>query len=358
MDLDFFDLSLKESKPATTTTASNNLDAELDAIFGLPSTKQTTAATTTTTTATPTKSPATKAADKDKGKDKDGDDEEFWGAGLKEAGPAVHINEDEKVVAEPTKFTVDLANFPSVRKFLMRPLPKGMVLQTVITRQKAGFLGKYATFDLVMDETMGQWSGKLLMCAKRQVANKTPNYHISMDRVNFDPPSKSYIGKLRSNFLGTEHVIYDDGASPEKEGVAEKDVRLELGAVLYTGGVASTSPREITVVLPDPTADKLGSSNIVSRYTATSTSGLMVLQQMKPRYNEKTKTFSLNFHGRVKVPSVKNFILTQVDQQGVEAEALLFGKFNEASDSFHMDVRWPLSPMQAFAICISCFEST
>jgi len=32
-----------------------------------------------------------------------------------------------------------------------------------------------------------------------------------------------------------------------------------------------------------------------------------------------------------------------------------FGRVNE--NTFHMDFQWPMSPMQAFAICLSSFDS-
>jgi tubby-related protein 1 len=44
--------------------------------------------------------------------------------------------------------------------------------------------------------------------------------------------STSYVGKVRSNFLGTEFVFYDNGDAPE-ESKDKKNIRKELGAVLY-----------------------------------------------------------------------------------------------------------------------------
>ncbi len=70
----------------------------------------------------------------------------------------------------------------------------------------------------------------------------------------------------------------------------------------------------------------------------------------------------LNFHGRVTIASVKNMQLIRFgsaanDQHGVDpANVLLqFGKVG--GDDFHFDVRWPLSPLQAFAICLSSVAS-
>jgi len=102
--------------------------------------------------------------------------------------------------AQPT-FSLNVADFDSMRRFLTAPLPKGLVLKTVISRHKSGFFGKYPLFELRMDDEM-EHKGLFLMCAKRQTGNKTSNYHLSMDRQNFDDHSKSYLGKVRSNFFG------------------------------------------------------------------------------------------------------------------------------------------------------------
>ena len=39
---------------------------------------------------------------------------------------------------------------------------------------------------------------------------------ISMDQDKAQKSGTGYLGKVRSNFLGTEFSIYDDGENPEK----------------------------------------------------------------------------------------------------------------------------------------------
>lgn len=50
--------------------------------------------------------------------------------------------------------------------------------------------------------------------------------------------------------------------------------------------------------------------------------------------------------------SVKNFQLVDPDDQ--ENVLLQFGRVGK--DVFNMDYQWPLSPLQAFAICLSSFD--
>ena len=61
--------------------------------------------------------------------------------------------------------------------------------------------------------------------------------------------------------------------------------------------------------------------------------------------------YVLNFNGRVTCASVKNFQLVLPDDE--ETVLLQFGR---TETDFSMDLRWPLSPLQAFCITISSFD--
>ena len=54
------------------------------------------------------------------------------------------------------------------------------------------------------------------MSAKKRLGNKTSNYLISTDKNQFDKNQKSFIGKLRSNFMGTEYNLYNQGENPKR----------------------------------------------------------------------------------------------------------------------------------------------
>jgi tubby-related protein 1 len=59
----------------------------------------------------------------------------------------------------------------------------------------------------------------------------------------------------------------------------------------------------------------------------------------------------LNFKGRVAKPSTKNFQL--IEENGKE----IFLQFGKVSDTtYAMDCQYPLSPFQAFAICLTALE--
>ena len=73
----------------------------------------------------------------------------------------------------------------------------------------------------------------------------------------------------------------------------------------------------------------------------------------QPLWSEAVGAYVLNFYGRVTMASVKNFQLVCPEDQSTVL--LQFGRTDK--DSFNMDLRWPLSPMQAFAITLSSFDN-
>jgi len=81
--------------------------------------------------------------------------------------------------------------------------------------------------------------------------------------------------------------------------------------------------------------------------------GLMMLQNRPPWWNLELGAFVLNFGGRVKVASVKNFQLCERDDQ---EHVMQFGRI-EGRHAFTLDYAHPLTPVQAFAIAISSLQS-
>ncbi|GAY57042.1 hypothetical protein CUMW_176370 [Citrus unshiu] len=94
----------------------------------------------------------------------------------------------------------------------------------------------------------------------------------------------------------------------------------------------------------------------------------LILKNKPPRWHEQLQCWCLNFRGRVTVASVKNFQLIAATQPAAGAPTpsqpappehdkiiLQFGKVGK--DMFTMDYRYPLSAFQAFAICLSSFDT-
>lgn len=86
-----------------------------------------------------------------------------------------------------------------------------------------------------------------------------------------------------------------------------------------------------------------------------------LLQSKKPKWNARTDSYELPFHGRASLASERNFQLlvdgdhvahpTGFDPQRV---VLLHGQLEE--DAFALDFAYPLSPLHAFAISLSSYQ--
>lgn len=253
-------------------------------------------------------------------------------------------------------------DFTDMRTALTSPVPKGIVLQCYILRNKKGLSNKmYPMYELYLEE-----EDKFLMAGKKRSKNKTSNYLLSMDKKSLDKDSSAYLGKLRSNFVGTEFVMYDKGLNPKDvdpatAAVSLLTVRQELGVVLYESNIlGSRGPRKMTAMVP--TVKKDGTRTIyrpmkeaegmLAQYKGGNASDMLLLQNKTPKWNEQVGAYVLNFNGRVTMASVKNFQLISSDDP--ENVLLQFGRI--AKDTFTMDVQWPLSPLQAFSICLSSFD--
>ncbi len=70
--------------------------------------------------------------------------------------------------------------------------------QCYIERSKSGFRNLYPVYHLYMKE-----GSQHLMTAKKRENNTTSNYVISMDAADLDRKGDNFVGKLRSNFVGT-----------------------------------------------------------------------------------------------------------------------------------------------------------
>ncbi|MBA0555595.1 hypothetical protein Golob_025766 [Gossypium lobatum] len=93
--------------------------------------------------------------------------------------------------------------------------------------------------------------------------------------------------------------------------------------------------------------------NFLSGSLCGQKNGALVLINKAPRWNEQLHCWCLNFHGRVTVASVKNFQLVASPEN--RKIVLQFGKVGK--DLFTMDYQYPISAFQAFAICLSSFDT-
>jgi len=276
------------------------------------------------------------------------------------------IKNDPEVIAALTT-TLKSYDMIEMKEFLLTPVPQGVWLECHIIRISTGITKFQRKFQMFTDSGV-----HLCSSAKRPwVKNKTSNYLISSNPNDLKNKGDAYVGKLRSNFLGSEFTAYGEGPNPKNVKNSE-DPRPEVGLFQYSShlmGKKPKGPRKLTVVLPhvkenneviickavDPAKDGLAAlMEHNSQMTASDDHPQLVTTycSKNARWNEKMKSFVLNFNSRVAEPSVKNFQLIRQDDP--EKIVLQFGRVKK--NLFNIDFGWPITPLQACSLALSSFD--
>uniref|UniRef100_A0A087XGQ5 Si:dkey-220f10.4 n=1 Tax=Poecilia formosa TaxID=48698 RepID=A0A087XGQ5_POEFO len=249
-----------------------------------------------------------------------------------------------------------------LENFALRPAPRDVTIQCRVTRDRRGMeKGIYPTYYLHMEKEDGK--RVFLMAGRKRKKCKTSNYLISIDPTNLTRDANCYIGKLRSNVLGTKFTVYDGGENPEKKPFIKESesVRQELAAICYeTNVLGFKGPRKMTVIIPGMLENdervsicpKNELETLLVRHSNGNADKLVTLVNKSPTWNEQTQSYVLNFHGRVTQASVKNFQIIHPDNE--DYIVMQFGRV--AEDVFSMDYSFPMCALQAFAITLSSFD--
>ncbi|PSS31330.1 Tubby-like F-box protein [Actinidia chinensis var. chinensis] len=293
---------------------------------------------------------------------------------------------------------------------LKQPGPKDSPIQCFIKRERG--MSVYYLY-LGLSPALSGNASKLLLAAKK-IRRATKTYFLmSLAADDFSQASNKYIGKLRSNFLGTKFIIYDcqspcdqaiqsNGRSHlySKQQLSTRvpagnfnvaTISYELNVLrtrgprrmlctmhsipisaIQEGGTAPT-PSTFRNYLDEPCSPlSVSKGKNLVKFGASSADepvesvhgrrDPLILKNKAPRWHEQLQCWCLNFKGRVTVASVKNFQLVAAAEpcQNVPAAEqekviLQFGKIGK--DIFTMDYCYPLSAFQAFAICLSSFDT-
>uniref|UniRef100_A0A8C2W2G6 Tubby-like protein n=1 Tax=Chinchilla lanigera TaxID=34839 RepID=A0A8C2W2G6_CHILA len=251
-----------------------------------------------------------------------------------------------------------------LEEFALRPAPQGITIKCRITRDKKGMdRGMYPTYFLHLDREDGK--KVFLLAGRKRKKSKTSNYLISVDPTDLSRGGDSYIGKLRSNLMGTKFTIYDNGINPQKASSSTLEsgtLRQELAAVCYeTNVLGFKGPRKMSVIVPGMNMvhervsirPRNEHETLLARWQNKNTESIIELQNKTPVWNDDTQSYVLNFHGRVTQASVKNFQI--IHGNDPDYIVMQFGRV--AEDVFTMDYNYPLCALQAFAIALSSFDS-
>uniref|UniRef100_A0A8C9SQZ5 Tubby-like protein n=1 Tax=Scleropages formosus TaxID=113540 RepID=A0A8C9SQZ5_SCLFO len=252
----------------------------------------------------------------------------------------------------------------NLEEFVLQPAPRGVTVKCRITRDKKGMdRGLYPTYFMHMEKEDGR--RVFLLAGRKRKKSKTSNYLISVDATDLSREGESFVGKLRSNLMGTRFTVYDNGINPNKNPgslLEESNRRQELAAICYeTNVLGFKGPRKMTVIIPGmnmnfervpvrPTSEQ---ESLLSKWQNRALDSLIELHNKAPVWNDDTQSYVLNFHGRVTQASVKNFQI--VHDNDPDYIVMQFGRV--AEDIFTLDYNYPMCALQAFAIGLSSFDS-
>ncbi|GMR36620.1 hypothetical protein PMAYCL1PPCAC_06815 [Pristionchus mayeri] len=271
--------------------------------------------------------------------------------------------EEKNGIVEETMVPIKEPDYESIIKnldeFVRRPADEGVTYKCIINRDKNGMdKGIFPTYYLHLESNNKK--KMFLLAARKRKKCKTANYLISTDPTRLLRTGEGFIGKVRSNALGTSFTLYDDGKNPKHCSHSEM-VRAELAAVIYDPNVLGfRGPRKMTILTPAvseekeilkirPVSDK---DSLIERYKCKRFEDIVKMTNKAPMWSEDSQSFVLNFHGRVTQASVKNFQI--VHEKDEEYIVMQFGRVSH--DMFSMDFRYPLSAVQAFGIAMTSFH--
>lgn len=118
--------------------------------------------------------------------------------------------------------------------YVLQPAPQGHVVQCRISRNKRGVdRGMFPFYHLYLEAEEGL--KHFLLAGRKRKRSKTSNYLISLDPTDLSRDGDNFVGKVRSNILGTKFTIFDNGVNPERRYLTPgtSRIREELGVVCY-----------------------------------------------------------------------------------------------------------------------------
>lgn len=251
-----------------------------------------------------------------------------------------------------------------LHQFVLRPAPEGVTIKCRVTRDQKGMeRSLYPTYFLHLER---EDSGKkiFLLAARKRKRSRSSNYLLSIDPTDLSRGGENFIGKVRSNFLGTSFTIFDCGISPSsrKSTPTGANIRQELAAVHYdTNVLGFKGPRKMSVIIPAmthqheriPVTPRNESESLLERWHNNQMTDLLEVHNKHPVWSDETQAYVLNFHGRVTQASVKNFQL--VHSADEDYVVMQFGRIS--NDAFTLDYNFPMCALQAFSIVLSSFDS-
>lgn len=196
-----------------------------------------------------------------------------------------------------TKAVLDMTD---MRTFLTTPIPQeyGM-FECFVTRERSSLGGLFFPKYYMWFEKKGLF----LMGARKRKKNKSSNYLISLSKTDLSRKSKNFVAKVRSNLLGTQFQMFDEGDNPKKLKSKTARPRNQLGCVFYEPNpFGYKGPRKLLAVLPDadggktiPFPQENTKHTMVTMFKNGEWTNLRQFQNKSPTWNESLMILLLKF---------------------------------------------------------------
>ncbi len=248
------------------------------------------------------------------------------------------------------------------KDFLLNPVPEelGMCYFRVIGDHKQSELFVILDYD---EKSVTD----LVMTAKRDksmIRSKKSKFTIRAENQVVGRFEQTQTGKI------LQFNIYDHAATgtdsvfstPSKKNADPFAAqRKQIGAIQITN--TKDCPRHMTVILPEMVEvegpDEVeepflwkplhSKEEILMQWKEGNFEHMSFYENKKPHFDESIGAYTLDFDGRVTMASSKNYLL--VSSHALEEIYCRFGRVENRE--FTMDVRYPLSPVQALGISLS-----
>ncbi|KAK9528621.1 hypothetical protein VZT92_012773 [Zoarces viviparus] len=248
--------------------------------------------------------------------------------------------------------------FDDLEKFVMEPAPQGVTIKCRVTRDQRGMdKSLYPTYYLHLDNAKKIF----LLAGRKRKKCATSNYLISIDATDLSRGGENFVGKLRSNLMGTKFTVFDNALNPDRALPDMSNARQELAGIIYeTNVLGMKGPRRMTIIIPGmdknnqrvPLRPRNDSEGLLLKHQNRRTENVIELHNKTPVWSDETASHVLNFNGRVTQASIKNFQI--VHSKDLDYIVMQFGRI--ADDIFTLDFNYPMCATQAFAIALSSFD--
>lgn len=231
-----------------------------------------------------------------------------------------------------------MSNF---REFLFTQLRPNYQIFLLIKRTENGLIN--STYKFYFQE-----NNKFVMSCEKQGFTK---YIFSSSEVHISEEHISYLGKMETNFSGTEFTLYDFGEECTRTKMME-NYKKQLAYTSYFQ--EKGEPRRFETLITtcdnkstDFTIKDKNNNVIQDKWLCNNRKNLCRLMTKQPNYDPVDCSYKLDFRGLAGVASTKNFIVDSPEYP----DALIFGR--QTKDTYLMRVKSPFSLMQALAIGMS-----